>query len=593
MKQLLLTNNFKLHSARQLYESFALPANTYYVFAGKSTPYANGDSSIPQPNNSVAATYYDVHRNMLFGKKVSQSDVAFVTKRYDWVSGTVYDEYDDRVDLTDKKFYVVVSSGSQYHVFKVLSNNGGAPSIYPPEASSTSPDDEFYSTADGYVWKLMYTMEKTAFEKFASTSYMPVVANNEVQNSAVEGCIDVVKIQYSGSHYNSTLQGIFSTSDVNVGGIPTLYNLSSSTASSNNDFYNLSYIYISSGTGAGQVRTIQDYAVDAYNKTITIDSPFNPPPDNTSHYQITPSVILVGDGSGAVARALVNTASSNSIYAVEVLNRGAGYTYVVGVVQGNTGGVSNAATVTVSFPPPGGHGADPLAELNASALCISTTFSNNEIGTIPTSNDFRVVGLLRDPMYANVELSLTTSTAEAFDDAELVTQLPSGAIGVVTSRSSDVLRLSNVKGTFVSGQIVQGQTSNASANVSSLLVSGVSKSFNTFDQRYRYVGDVVYSQFIEDEEVVQLDAQYQNEQLFGKANWHSADDNYVYLTNLQGIINPANTIVGSTSGAVANLVSKVYPDLVERSGDVLYIENMSPIPRSNNQTEQVKLILKF
>jgi hypothetical protein len=52
-------------------------------------------------------------------------------------------------------------------------------------------------------------------------------------------------------------------------------------------------------------------------------------------------------------------------------------------------------------------------------------------------------------------------------------------------------------------------------------------------------------------------------------------------------------IDGSTSTA-KSLVSGIIPaDLIHGSGDVIYIENFTPITKTGGQTETVKLVLEF
>ena len=121
----------------------------------------------------------------------------------------------------------------------------------------------------------------------------------------------------------------------------------------------------------------------------------------------------------------------------------------------------------------------------------------------------------------------------------------------------------------------------------SYLINGETKNFNTFDNRYKYSFTPVSGTFLEDEKVYQLDVYTAN------AVFHSNTASYLYLTNKQGTINTANTITGVNSSAVATLNTSWPPDIVEGSGEVLYIENISPTDRDINQTEVIKLILKF
>lgn len=69
--------------------------------------------------------------------------------------------------LEDSKFYCMTSD---YHVYKCLDNNGGAPSTVKPY--STSPGRLILS--DGYIWKYMYTVPIASRNKFMTLFDIPV-----------------------------------------------------------------------------------------------------------------------------------------------------------------------------------------------------------------------------------------------------------------------------------------------------------------------------------------------------------------------------------------------------------------------------------
>jgi len=58
-----------------------------------------------------------------------------------------------------------------------------------------------------------------------------------------------------------------------------------STASATDDIYNGMYVTITSGTGAGQIRLIEDYV--GSTKVATVDVPFTTAPNGTSNYSVT------------------------------------------------------------------------------------------------------------------------------------------------------------------------------------------------------------------------------------------------------------------------------------------------------------------
>lgn len=410
----LLTELFKTHMAKQLIQCISGQSNTaYYMFAGKHTQFPDGDTTVIQPDDSRQSLYIDAYENMLFGKKITSSDVKHMIARNTWTSGTVYGMYQhDDPELYNKDFFVVVNEASLYHVFKCLYNNGGVASTYAPSFADTSADDEFYQTADGYQWKYMFTVDATTFNKFSTINYMPVVENTNVSGNAINGAIDVITVTAGGAGYNNYIAGQFNSTDIKVSGNNLAYAINAS-ASSTNNFYNDCYLYITGGTGAGQYKRVLNYIVDGIHKKVIVESPFVTNLDNTSEYEISPIVEITSDGDqtvNCVARALVNAASSNSIYRVEIIDRGENYRIATAdVLYSNTVPVSNTATLKVIIGPKGGHGSDPVNELGANRVGFSVKFSNTESGTIQATNDFRTAGIIKGPLFANVYLDFSAS----------------------------------------------------------------------------------------------------------------------------------------------------------------------------------------
>lgn len=593
MSTSLITNYFRLHNVKQFRESITETANSvYYVFASRHTAYSTGDSSIPDINNTVETGLQDAFNEMIFGKRVTSNSACVVTSRYNWTSNTVYDAYRSNEDLTDKQFFVCVDHGSGYSIFKCLDNNGNAVSTVMPDYTQTSADDSYYSTlGDGYVWKWMYNVDTTTFSKFATADYMPIVPNANVSGNAVSGSIDVITVTKGGSNYNTTLSGNFANSEtLRIGGSTVLYKLGTN-ASAENNFYENSFLYLKTGTGAGEGRRIVNYI--GATKTVEILSAFNVSPDVTTTYEITPGVIVSGDGEGFVARALVNTYTSNSISSIEILSRGNGYTYATALATGNTGGVSNAAILYPILSPKGGHGYDAENELNGSAICISVDFANTETNTIPVTNDFRTVGLLKDPHYANVTLTIGLNAGSgSFQIGETVTQANTGATGIVTDWNTiDTLTITQVDGIVMTGNstvnYISGANSGAAASVVSYLINGETKNFMTFDQRHKYSYTPVSGTFSQDEKIYQYSLELSN------AIFHSTESSNLCLTHVKGVINTGNVVIGVTSGAIASLTYHYPPDIIPNSGEILYLENGSPISRAASQTETIKFILQF
>jgi hypothetical protein len=107
-----------------------------------------------------------------------------------------------------------------------------------------------------------------------------------------------------------------------------------------------------------------------------------------SGYATAPAVTITGDGSGATANA---TIVANVVTAITVTNAGTGYT------RATVAFASGAATATAIISPKGGHGADAVEELGGKYVIINTRLEGGESNTISTANEFRQVGLVRDP----------------------------------------------------------------------------------------------------------------------------------------------------------------------------------------------------
>jgi hypothetical protein len=211
----LITQNFKTHAARQFVESFSESSNTIYYVAGhKSTPFTN-DVIPPEPENTLNYTHYELYDDMLFGKHVTPADVKHMVRNIPWVSGTVYDMYDDlAADLETKNFFVSSLESGSYHVFKCLNNNNGGTSTDQPLFSEIDVEDEIYQTTDNYQWKYMYSITTTQYSKFATSDYIPFIENTDVTDAAVSGSINTVIVTNPGGQYNSYAYGTVKESAV-------------------------------------------------------------------------------------------------------------------------------------------------------------------------------------------------------------------------------------------------------------------------------------------------------------------------------------------------------------------------------------------
>lgn len=541
----LVTELFKTHMARQLVESLAEQSNTaYYMFTGKHTQYPDGDTTVTQPVDTIQSLYIDSYENMLFGKRVTSNDVKHMIPRNTWTSGTVYSMYEhDNADLLSEDFFVVVNESSLYHVFKCLYNNNGAESTVQPSFSDTSADDTFYeTTADGYQWKYMYTVDSTTFNKFSTLDFMPVVESANVSGNAVSGAIDVITVTTGGAGYNNYISGQFNSGGIRISGNNIAYGISN-TASSTNGFYTDCYIYITSGTGSGQYKRITNYINDGTNKKIILESPFSSNVDSTSIYSISPIVEITSDGNqtvNCVARALINSSSSNSIYKIEIIDRGADYRIAsASVLYSNVVPVSNTAGLKVIIGPKGGHGSNPIDELGATRVGFSVKFSNTESSTIEASNDFRTAGILKDPLFTGVDLN-TSGTVGTFSEGETVYQYNPVALDGTVSISATASSITGT-GTTFDTQVQAGDFV--------LISAGTSKHFgvvnNVVSNTSLYLtSNGSFTNSASDFALIETSAQ---------GTITDVSTGLVQLTSVSGVFSGSSTIIGRTSSATATI----------------------------------------
>ena len=483
MAKKLVPTEIKTHLIDQVLESVTESANTaYYAFVGDHLTNAATIEEVNTPLETVKTLNPTAYRNMIFGKRIRTNDMKFVVDRHNWTANTVYAMYDDEdSSLQSKNFYIVVDEDSFKHVYKCLSNNGGIASTVKPrfedakyDADLFNPGDDYYQTSDGYQWKYMYSIPSRTFSKFATQKYIPVVANTTVEGNAVEGSIDVVKVTSAGKGYDNYLSGKFISSDFNRIGsnfadygfttASTVYKLPAE-ANQIKNFYQNTMLYLTSGVGAGQYKKIiYSVEIEELNGVfVELESQFSTLPNQTTTYEIFPAVEIVGDGTqsvNAIARAIIDPASSNSVSRVDMLNVGKDYSFATATVLLGDPDVSTGlrpvqvtqASVRPIVSPQGGHGANTALELGARRLSMYMKYSRDESELVEPTNSFSQFGIIRDPQFANVAI-YTSNTVGTFEDDEQViqfTKLEMAGTFQANSTLGTFIQLASGEGEFAS-----------------------------------------------------------------------------------------------------------------------------------------------
>lgn len=99
--------------ADSVYNDVITKGSNYYYFLGKTLSWGD-ENNPPLPIDS--ASYEHATRNEIISlKAISPNDVAYVIPRIDWISGTIYDQYDDCYS-TEVQGIDLISGGSGYVV---------------------------------------------------------------------------------------------------------------------------------------------------------------------------------------------------------------------------------------------------------------------------------------------------------------------------------------------------------------------------------------------------------------------------------------------------------------------------------------------
>ena len=333
----------------------------------------------------------------------------------------------------------------------------------------------------------------------------------------------------------STSNSIFETSD----GYRWKYMYSLTSAETLN-FMSTDFIHVSTDS------TVSAAAVDGALDTILVvagGSSFN-----TSSGSTISGIPIRGDGSGGVASV---TISSGAITAATVTTAGSGYTFAYIrdadiIAATNAGGAGSGSNLNVIIPPKGGHGSNAVKELGGFFVMLNKSLVGVE-GTsdIGVGNDFRRIGLVRDPT------NFGTSTVAS----------------ATTRRQLYAIKFGSVSGTFTADEEINQASTGAVGKV--VEFDSTNLILYYYQTRFPDVGT----------------------------------DSNGNLTAFSG----ANAITGQSSSASAtpdtsnsNTVNGVEfssgyanPELAYDSGDIIYVEERSPITRASDQTENVKLIIEF
>lgn len=543
-----ITNiSYKFLNAQHLLNKMS---NTpFFVFVGDHLVHAN--VSIQPISFDTQDTLVTPYVNMIMGKQIANTNLNFVITNIPYVANTVFAMYDDQdTNLNNEQFYCITNEGTFYHIWKCLDNNLGAPSTVQPSYAA-GVNTILYQTSDGYRWKYMTSIDNGVAINFATPSWFPIVANTSVANQAINGGFDIISIQNQGAFYNNYVDGTFKAADILINGNPTLFNISNSAVSTTNGYYTGCLLYITSGTGQGQFATITDYISNTSGNIFKLAAQFPITPQNGSTYEIRPQVNVTPIGCiptiNCIARALVNSTNSNSIFRIEVLQRGLGYIQANAVVTVNNSlTISNTAQIRPINSPIGGHGSNQYEELYCSSVEIYMSLSNSENGTILTSNFYQEIGIVKDPLFANINFQLINNVGNfvvgeqvfGYSSIQIATNcaITLGQTNVTCSTANFPFQLAPGKYVYLTNQ---GGTLNQLATVNTV-INSTAISLNS-------TGLFTCTAVILSLATVTCNAYCTNVN----------SSNNIFVTNASALFGTSNNIIGLTTGASGTIASIV------------------------------------
>ena len=496
---------------------------------------------------------------------------AIITEKFRLHNADQFEE--SFTESANNTYYLFIGKSTPY-----TSGTSGGSDASPPTPVD-GPSDEFFSWDD-----------MLAAKKVTSSEVQRVIPRRNWANSTK---FDMYRPDYSASVtatsgatnlYDSTFY--FMTSDFRVykvldNNAGTAYSGTEPTSTANAPFslggYVLQYMYsltsaqINSFLTADFMPVATDSTVSGAATDGAIDSLIVT--GGSGYTNGTYYAAVYGDGtsqgtsSGAIVRITVSSGviqafgltagtdttihAAGSGYTFGTVNLASGYTFSDAALSSASAIGGSGGSISVVIGPKGGHGFNAVQELGGHYVMLGTTLTGAEGDDITTGNDFRKIGLVVDPN----------------------TYGTSSVASITTARMTYALKLTSQSGTFdVDEKISQASTG--------------------------AIGKVV--EWDSTNSIL-----YYSQERFGDYGTNGTTGAYVAFSG-------ANAVTGATSSATgtpdANADAAVTlaggntitftdgyanPELDADSGNIIYLENRKPISRSDDQIEDIKVIVEF
>lgn len=344
-------------------------------------------------------------------------------------------------------------------------------------------------------------------------------------------------------------------------------------------FDSIEYIPVPDDWGnSGESIATKDNAIDGKIEVVIVQNRgSNYQPISTSFSNVP----ILGDGNGA--KATITIDSFGKVSDVYVTDGGSGYTdgtieFYPGAPGSEVGGPLNKlintgigstsfASFQIIIPPKGGHGYDVYRELGAYRALLYARYETIETNPdIILNNDFARVGIMKNPTIPNSNTQLLDVSIASGLSALKLSGVTTNTTYAVDSKISQTVGLGSTAVGFVASWEP---------------ITGVLKYYQPTGLASSETGFKIIP-FTSNPNV-----------------------GYGLTINCSSIIGPALSINYNFNGITTTINNRIYQLGVDfsagissaeyntKSGDIIYIDNRVPIPRSTSQKEDIKIVLEF
>ena len=463
-------------------------SDRFYMAIGRSEEW-DSDAQPPVPNSSMGEVI--AFQESIQSMKLIPN-VSYVVPRYNWSAGSVYEAWDNNYGSNtvvgpfgDIQFpYYVVTD--ENNVFVCVQQ--GRSTTGQANTSNFKPTDvtgnPFTVGDDGYVWKFVFSIGTVEARNYLTSAYLPVelILDSSVGGPAFDELSTSRQSQLAVQ--NAAVPGEIIGIAVEDGGAGF----------------------------TGTTASIEIIGVPLFGETVVAAQAF------ARVY------------NGSIYEVIMKADSTQSAYTF-----GANY-YTASVTTPSGSGAKLRAITTGEL----GMGANPIINLNSSAVMFNATLAGDEGGDFNVSNDFRQIGIVKNPLKDSAQYDNFVATGR------------DSAVSESTVYAYKYLALDSSNNQLVSDNITGDEIVEDAGGAKAIV--------DYYDNQKEYL--------------------------------------YCHQTAETGFeaFNGTEISVSQGGGTSAIRSNSFGPNLRPAevnnfSGEVIYIDNRSPITRDDEQTEDIKIVI--